>query len=301
MSQNSVAEQGPNVPPMLVLSAGVIAIAFSAILIRFAQGEQAPSAVIAAGRLVTASLILLPMSLLWRRDELRRLEGADWRLAMVAGFFLSVHFVSWIASLGYTSVASSTVLVTTTPLWVGLASPFFLGEKVSKPLMLGILAAMVGSVIISLEALGEGSMGSNPLLGNGLALLGAVSAAIYFMIGRRIRPRLSLLSYTTVVYGASALFLLLYLLMQGHSLFGYSVNTYIFIVLMALFPQLLGHSSFNWALGFLPAAYVIVPIVSEPIGSSFLAWIFFQEVPTWPIIVGGVFILGGILLSGRGQ
>jgi drug/metabolite transporter (DMT)-like permease len=278
-----------------VLFVGILATSVSAILIRLAQVET-PSLVIAAWRLLLASLLLLPPCLLWRRAELARLDRADWRLALLAGLMLGLHFASWVTSLAFTSVASSTVLVTTTPLWVGLASPFFLQESLSRPLKIGILLAVSGSVIIGL---GSGGAGSRPILGNSLALVGAITGSAYFLIGRRLRPRLSLLSYTTVVYGAGALFLLTAVLLSRHSLFGYTPSAYLLFLLMAVFPQLLGHSSYNWALAYLPAAYVAVAIVSEPILAGLLALILFQEIPGLAVLIGGLFIFSGIVVSSR--
>lgn len=289
--------QQPFAPPALVLAGGIIAISCSAILIRLAQNE-APSLVIAAGRLMMAGLLLLPPALLRRRDELRALAPADWRLAFFSGFMLSIHFASWITSLEYTTVASSTVLVTTSALWVGLASPFVLGEPLSRPLKLGILLAMAGTVIINLDP-GGNEAGSQALLGNLLAMIGAFSGAGYFIIGRRLRPRLSLLSYTSVVYGTAALFLLGAVLIAGYPLLGYTPSTYGVIFLMALFPQLLGHSSLNWALAFLPAAYVMITAVSEPISASLLAFLIFNETPGELTLLGSVFILAGIAIASR--
>lgn len=284
----------------------------SAILIRLAQAEQAPSLVIAAWRTTMASLILLPLALTQRRSELQHMTPADWALAGSAGGMLGLHFASWISSLEFTSVTNSTVLVTTTPIWVGLASPFFLNEALSRPLKIGIALALVGSVIITFSdsLMVEGwqivgwrtentAGGSNPLLGNGLAIVGAITAGGYMLIGRRLRPRLSLLSYTTVVYSLSSLTLLILALLAGHNMLGYSSNTYWLCLLMAIFPQLLGHSSFNWALRFLPAAYVSVSVLGEPVSATILAFFFFQELPTNPglALLGAAFIFGGILLA----
>lgn len=287
------------VSPVVVLCAGILAISTSAVLARFAQ-ESAPSLVIAAGRTTFASLILLPFCLSWRRAELWQMSRQDWGLALLSGGVLGIHFASWIASLEYTTVATSTVLVSTVPLWVGLAAPFVLQEAMSRPLKLGIGLALIGSAIIAFWGTGqEVRVGANPLLGNGLAVIGAVAAAIYFLIGRRLRQHLSLLSYATMVYGTSALFLLGMVAVQGESLGGYGWQTYGLLLLMALLPQLLGHSSFNWALGFLPASYVAVTVISEPIGATLLALFFFGEIPGVGTLIGGVLILAGIFVASQ--
>lgn len=291
----------PPIPPALVLLVGVFAISISAILIRFAQGE-APSLVIAMWRLVFATLLLLPPALLRRRDELRRLWEPQWRrqlpLAVLAGVMLAIHFATWIASLAFTTVASSGVLVATSPLWVGLASPFVLNERLSRPLKIGIGLALFGSVIVGLADAGGGG-GSNPLWGNFLALVGAFTVAAYLLIGRRLRQGLSLLTYTTLVYGIAAVTLVIVAMAGGYELWDYAPSTFLLFLAMAVFPQLLGHSSFNYALGYLPASYISVTIISEPVGATLLALIILRELPAPLTVVGGVFILAGILIASR--
>lgn len=286
----------PRVSPLLGLAVGVLAISTGSILVRFAQGENVPSLVIAAWRLTFAALILLPFCLARRHDELRSLNWADMRFAALSGMMLALHFATWITSLEYTSVAVSTVLVTTSPLWVALAAPFFLGERVTRPVKIGIGLALVGSVVISLGSFGGGSA---PVWGSLLALLGAITAAAYLLIGRKLRVKLSLLTYVTLVYTIAALILIVLALAAGNNLLDYSAQTFFLFLLLALFPQLIGHSSFNWALGFLPVAYVTVAVISEPIGASILALLFFQEIPTPLTLLGSTFILGGLIVAGR--
>ena len=270
-----------------------------------------PSLVIAAWRLTLASSVLLPLVITRRQDELRRMSGSSWGLAILSGFMLALHFASWISSLAYTSVASSTVLVTTSPLWVGLMAPFLLKEQLSQPLKVGIALAMLGSVLIGvadvvavvdgrfLFSLTQFTHQSNPLLGNGLALIGAIAASAYLIIGRRLRVGMSLLSYTAVVYSTAAIFLIIMALASGYDLFGYSATAYVVMLLMALFPQLIGHSSYNWALGYLSAATVSVAVIAEPIGATLLALLIFQEIPNWITITGSALLLVGIVYASR--
>ena len=284
---------------MLVLAVGVLAVSFSAIFIRLAQTEEAvPSLAIAAWRTTIATMVLLPIALLRRRQELRGMKMADWLLAALAGLMLGIHFGTWITSLAYTSIASSAVLVSTSPLWVGLAAPFVLHEPLTRWLKIGLWLALAGSVVI---ALGDGLQladGSRAMTGNGLALLGAAAMAVYYLIGRRLRQGLSLLSYTTVVYGIAALTLVSYSLMSQVPLMGYSPTAYGLFVLMAVFPQLIGHSSFNWALAYLPATFVAVTIISEPVGATLLGLLILGEVPAGVTIVGSLVVLLGIMVAG---
>jgi len=284
---------------MLVLAVGVLAVSFSAIFIRLAQTEEAvPSLAIAAWRTTIATMVLLPIALLRRRQELRGMKMADWLLAALAGLMLGIHFGTWITSLAYTSIASSAVLVSTSPLWVGLAAPFVLHEPLTRWLKIGLGLALAGSVVI---ALGDGlqlAEGSRAMTGNGLALLGAVAMAVYYLIGRRLRQGLSLLSYTTVVYGIAALTLVGYSLISQVPLMAYSPTAYGLFVLMAVFPQLIGHSSFNWALAYLPATFVAVTIISEPVGATLLGLLILGEVPAGVTIVGSLVVLLGIMVAG---
>jgi drug/metabolite transporter (DMT)-like permease len=288
----------PRMSPLIGLGIGVLAISTGSILVRYAQGEDAPSLVIAAWRLTFATLILLPFTLSRRRDELKRLTSAEIGFATLSGLMLAIHFATWITSLEYTSVAVSTVLVTTSPLWVAMAAPFFLGERISRPIKIGIGLAMLGSLIISLGSFGGGSA---PLWGSLLALAGAITASAYLLVGRKLRANVSLLTYITLAYGIAAVVLVVMALIAGHDMFGYSPQTFLLFLLLALFPQLLGHSSFNWALGFLPVAYVTVAVISEPIGASFLALVLFGEIPTALTLLGSAFIIAGLIVAGRNQ
>ncbi len=311
MMQETPLEK-PRISPVLVLAVGILVVSSGSILARLAQAEAVPSLVIAAYRTAVAALVLLPLMLVRHRGEVRRLALADWRLALLSGVLLAVHFATWISSLAYTSVASSTVLVSTSPLWVALAAPFLLGESFTRPLKIGMGLALVGTVIISLGDVwvvggngrlvlnvGAAAGGQRPLLGNSLALIGAVTAAGYLLIGRKLRVRLSLISYVTLVYGTAALCLILVVYLSGSSMFGYSPQAYVIFLLMGLGPQLLGHSSFNYALAYLPAAIVGAVSFAEPIGASILALLIFGELPGPLVLLGSLFVFAGLLAAGR--
>lgn len=293
--------------PVLVLILGIFAVSTSALFIRLAQVE-ASSIVVAAYRLSLASLILLPFA--WqKRAELRRLNGKQLGLILLAGAFLAVHFATWITSLAYTSVASSVVLVTTTPLWVGLFSPLFLGERLTARLWVGLVVALCGGVLVGLsEACQLGAAGlacpdaasfvqGRAFLGNGLALVGAFLAAGYLIVGRRVRPNLSLVSYISAVYATAAVLLVIMALVSGERLSGFSLPVYAWMLCLAVIPQLLGHTSYNFALGYLPAAFVSVAVLAEPVGASFLAAVALGELPTPLELIGGAIILTGIGLA----
>jgi drug/metabolite transporter (DMT)-like permease len=294
--------------PYLALLIGILAVSTASIFIRFAQ-DDVPSLVIAAYRLSLATIFLAPVALLKHSAELRRLDRRDILLVTLAGGFLALHFASWITSLEYTTVASSVVLVTTTPLWVAIFSPFLLRESISRRAAAGLFVALVGGVIIGgAEActLDAGRLScptpieffkSGSFLGNFLALFGAWMAAGYLLVGRKVRSKLSLVTYVFLVYGVSAVLLVMLALASGSSLVGYSPEAYLWLLLLALVPQLLGHSIFNWALAYLPASYVAVNLLGEPIGSIILAFFLLSESPTGLELFGAILILMGIVLA----
>lgn len=288
---------------------GILAVSTASIFIRFAQ-DEAGSIVIAAYRLGIASLVLAPIAFFRRRQELKSLSKNDLALGLLSGLFLAVHFAAWITSLEYTSVTSSVVLVTTTPLWVAILSPIILKEPISKQVYLGLFVAAVGTAVIAMSdvcqftnkltcpPIEEFFMG-RAFWGDLLAVIGAWAAAGYLLVGRKIRAKLSLIPYIFIVYGMAAIILIGLMFGSGQKPIGFSPNIYIWLVLLALIPQLLGHSIFNWALGYLPAAFVAVSLLGEPIGSTILAYIFLKEVPALFKLFGAILLLGGILIVAK--
>lgn len=281
------------VRPFLGLSLGVVAVSFAAIFIRWAD---APPLTIAAYRLTIATVLLAPVAWFSAQDELRALTRSDLRRALVSGVFLGFHFAFWISSLEYTSVASSVVFVTTSPLWVGLGAHLFTEDRLTRRMVLGIVVAVVGGIIIGY---GDVGISFEELFGDLLAVAGAVMVAGYLLIGRNLRPKVSLITYIFLTYGVAAVSLLIMALATRQPFTGFSPNTYAMFFLLAVVPQLVGHSSFNWALRFLSATYVAVTAMLEPIGSTILAWLLLGEVPTVLKVAGGTLILAGVWVATR--
>jgi drug/metabolite transporter (DMT)-like permease len=289
---------------------GILAVSTASIFIRYAQ-EGAPSIVIAAARLTLASLVLAGVVVIRHRSELRALTGKLLWPALLSGLFLAIHFAAWITSLEYTTVASSVVLVTTTPLWVALVAPWAINEPISRSVLIGMFLAMGGGVIVALSdscTLVGGALVCPPLAdfvagkafwGDLLALVGAWTGAAYLIIGRRLREQLSLIPYIFLVFGMAAILLNVFMLLAGETPFGYSGETYLWFLLLALVPQLLGHSALNWALRYLPAAYVSISLLGEPIGSAVLAYFLLGEIPSMLMVFGAILIFAGVYLAGR--
>jgi drug/metabolite transporter (DMT)-like permease len=294
----------------LSLLIAILAISTASIFIRFAQSDGAPSLVIAALRLTFATFLLTPVTLIRNRDELRNLTRREIILAVLSGLFLAIHFATWISSLEYTSVASSVVFVSTGPLWVALLSPLLLNERLSGAAILGLVLALLGGTIIGLAdacVLNNGFscpelqdvMRGRSMWGNFLALAGAWAITGYLIIGRKLRVKISLLSYIFLVYGIAAVVLIVFMFATGNSPFGHAPRVYGWIFLLAVIPQLLGHSTFNWVLKYIPAAFVAVTTLGEPVGSAILAFFILNESPAAATVIGGVLILAGIYLVSR--
>ena len=287
---------------------GILAVSTAAIFIRFAQ-EEVPSLVIAAGRLVLSTLVMLPFAIAaWRRTPTIFTRKTILFL-ILSGTFLGLHFATWITSLEYTSVASSVVLVTTAPLWVALFSPLVLKEQLTKQVIIGLGVALCGGIIVgissnctttggSLACSGlQELLGGENSFGNLLAFAGALLSAGYLMAGRKVRSTVALPVYTVIVYGIAALILVVMVVIKGDRVTGYSPVSYLWILALALIPQSIGHTAFNWALKYLPAAYVSIALLGEPVGTVILAALFLRETPTLLELLGGLLILMGIAVA----
>jgi drug/metabolite transporter (DMT)-like permease len=299
----------PAFPPLTGLALGLIAFSTSSIMTRYAQA-YAPSLVIAAYRLGLASLVLIPLAVLRYGSDFRRLDRSQLLLSLASGAFLAVHFATWITSLEYTTVASSLVLVWTSPLFVAVLSRWTLGESITRPVRIGLAVSLTGSVLVGLSDACTWQAGlvcppaslffqGKAIFGDMLALAGAVAGAGYIILGRRLRQTMVLVPYITLVYGTAAVLLILAVGVFRLPASGYPLQAYGWFALLALLPQLIAHSTYNWALRYLPAAYVSVALLGEPVGASVLAYILLGEHPAVLMLVGGVLILTGILIASR--
>ncbi|MFQ5823547.1 MAG: DMT family transporter [bacterium] len=278
-----------------ILFLGIIAISFASILIKLCD---APSMVIASYRLSFASLFFISSAGLKRINPLVFFTFHDFSLAFLSGMFLCLHFATWITSLKYTSVASSVVLVSTAPIFVAIGTIIFLKEKITKRLAIGIGITVMGAIILSAEDFG---FGQNRIWGDLLAFIGAIGSAGYFLIGRKLRARIDTVAYVSVVYSATALLLILITAFLDFSFLGYAPKIYLLFFLIAFVPQVIGHTSFNWALKYVSAALVSVVTLGEPIGASLLAFLLLGEKITALQIFGAILILTGVALAIKGE
>ncbi|TMN22557.1 DMT family transporter [Lentibacillus cibarius] len=281
----------PPFNPYIAVVTGVIAGSTSAILVKLAN--QAPAAIIANYRLLLAVILMAPVVLLKYRHEFKYIQGKDWLLSVMAGIFLAFHFIVWFESLDYTSVASSVVLVTLQPIFAFLGTYLFFKERFSYGAIISMIIALLGSVIISW---GDFQISGVALFGDMLALLGAVLVTGYLLVGQQVRKRLSLMTYTFVVYGISSVTLIVYNLIGQNPFFGYPADHWLVFLGLAIFPTFFGHTLFNWALKWLSTATISMGVVFEPVGASILAYFILGETVTSSQWLGGTIVLVGLFL-----
>jgi drug/metabolite transporter (DMT)-like permease len=279
-----------NAKPYITLLIGVIAVSFASIFIRLADASPL---VIAAARLLFASAVLLPFAAVNSMVSISKLTVRDLFLIILSSLFLALHFGLWITSLSYTTIASSVILVTSHPAFVAVFSYFLWKERLNKLNILGIAAALAGVAVINY---GDFALSSRAVLGDLMALAASFAMGAYLIIGRQMRKRIDSLGYLTLIYTGAGLMLLLVLLFTGERLSGYSATTYLMFLLLALVPQLIGHSALNLAVRTLPVTLVSIAILGEPIGATLLGALILREMPKVNEIAGGMLILVGIYL-----
>jgi drug/metabolite transporter (DMT)-like permease len=282
-------EDKPSFPPKVALLASIVAVSTASILIRM---SEAPPLAIATYRLAFATLMLLPFYI--RSGGPKRLAASNPRdiLTLSAvGVVLAIHFGSWITSLGMTSVASSVLFVHVDPIFVAVVSHFYLRERIGRGTLIGISLAFVGAATI---AFSDAGVSGTSLLGDFLALIGAIMLGLYILAGRRLRQSLDLVSYVTPVYASSAVTLAVASLATGTSLWPYPLSELFLFLAIALVPMIFGHTLYNWTLKWLSASLVSISLLGEPVGATILAYILLDEVPSVLSLSGGVLILFGI-------
>lgn len=290
--------------PSAVLVLALIGISFAGPLVRLSHADPLAIAVWRLGFSLVIIAAALAITGTWR--QWRRLDRRGIGVAVGAGAMLAVHFWAWNASVGMTSVAASVVLVNTQPVIVGVLSVVWLREPPTRRQWAGIAVAMLGAVVVAFPELrasfGAGdSTSTRALTGDLLALVGAATAACYFVAGRRLRATLDLWPYVGLVYGACFLVLVAFAVMVGAPVLAQPRRELAIFAALALGPMLLGHTGFNWTLRYLPAYVVNLALLGEPVGATLLAATLpgIREVPNAATLAGGALILIGIGVAAR--
>ncbi|MED1206080.1 DMT family transporter [Heyndrickxia acidicola] len=280
----------PGLRVYFILFIGVAAVSASAILVKL---STASAGVLAFYRLFLTTLMIAPIIIFKYTLELKMISKRDWYTSIIAGIFLAFHFVFWFQSLNYTSVASSTVLVTLQPLFVFLGTYLFFKEKYSPSAILCGLMAIFGSAVIGW---GDFETKRSSFTGDLLALISCAFISIYFMFGQGVRKRVSFLPYTFIVYGISTVVLFIYVLLHQEHFVPYSLNNWIYFILLAVVPTLIGHTILNWSLEWVSSSVISMLILIEPVIASFLALILLGEDMSGKQIIGGLIILSSIAI-----
>jgi drug/metabolite transporter (DMT)-like permease len=278
-----------------LLAIGVIVVSLAAPLIRLAD---APPLAIAMYRNLFATAVLLPLALWRHRGELRALARSDVLTLGGAGVLLAVHFGSWVPSVTLTTVAASTVLVSTQPLWSAVFARLFLGDRIRRAVAVGIGIAFAGAVMISGF---DFSLSTRAFAGDLLALTGAAAVAGHRIVALGPRRRISLLPLVAIMYGVCAVVLVLVVLVSGTRATGFEAQTWLWMALLALGPQVIGHTLFNLLLRDVDPTVIAVAIMGEAVGATLLALALFGEIPSTGAIGGGALLLTGIFVAVRGQ
>ncbi|KGP71894.1 DMT family transporter [Pontibacillus yanchengensis] len=281
----------PPFNPYIAIVIGVLSVSTAAVFVKLA--DAAPASIIANYRLLFAVLLMTPYVLLKNRHEFSKITQRDWLLASISGLFLALHFILWFESLNFTSVASSVVLVTLQPIFAFLGTYLFFKERFTVGAVLSMMIAITGSVVISW---GDFQISGQAFYGDMLALLGAVMVTGYFLVGQHVRKRLSLMTYTFLVYGISSLTLILYNLLTQQPFVGYPSDHWVIFLALAIIPTFFGHTMFNWALKWVSTSTISMSIVFEPVGASILAYFILNETISWSQWLGGTIVILGLSL-----
>lgn len=278
------------VNPYFAVILGVITVSTSAIFVKL---SSANAEVIAFYRLFFSVLIMIPLFFPKYMKTLKQFNLKVWIYTILAGVFLAFHFILWFESLNYTSVASSTVLVTLQPLFAFVATYFWFKEKYSFKAILCGLIAILGSFVISW---GDFQISGTALFGDMLALIACALITAYLLLGQVVRNQISLIPYTFIVYLISTIVLFIYVLISKSAFYPYPVEDWGYFILLAIFPTLLGHSLFNWAVKWVSTSIISMAILFEPVGAALLAYFILKEDLIWTQWLGGITIIASVLI-----
>ncbi len=278
-----------------IIFVGLISISVSPILVRLAGDTPALS--LAVLRNVIAVLILTPFALKDKSWSFFKLENKDKLRAVLAGILLGFHFYMFFEAIQRTTVASASVFVSVTPIFLAILGYFFLKEKLSRFVLIAIVISVSGGLLIAIGDVSRNVVVKDPVLGNLLALGACLFVSIYLIIGRVTRQKMSWLAYVYPMYVSSACTVLGLAFITGTPLFGFEVEIYILCGLMAIGPHILGHGSFNYAVKYFSATFLGLLSLSEPVGATFMAFVLFDELPGVVSTIGMVLTLAGVCIA----
>jgi drug/metabolite transporter (DMT)-like permease len=288
--------------PYWVLAFSLLGVSFAGPLVQLSSSDPVAIAVWRLGFSLLIVAAFLVATGEWR--DWGKISPGELALAAAGGVSLALHFWAWNASIHLTTIAASVTLVSLQPAVVAMISAVALREAPSKRQLVGIAVAIAGALIIAAPDFegGIAPAGNRPLLGNLLATSAAVTAAIYYTIGRRLRRTLGIWAYVGIVYTAAFLTLLAIALSRDVSLAAESPREIAIFVGLAIGPMLIGHTGMNWALKYLPAYVVNLTVLGEPVGATLLGALIpaIRQIPTANTLIGGAIVLAGVLVAAGG-
>ncbi|NLJ58334.1 MAG: DMT family transporter [Tissierellia bacterium] len=278
-----------NKPSKYWILVGTFFTSVSSIIIRL---SNAPALVISAYRMLFTSIMLFFPVYTNNKGELKNINKSNYILCIISGIFLALHYASWIQSLKMTTIANSTVLVSSSPIFVAAVNYFLLKEKVNKRMIVGIIMSLLGTAIIAMGS--SGGEESSMLIGNTLAFLGAIFVAGYLVIGGIVRKDVSAGAYVFVVYSVSGIVLFAMCFLTSTPVYPYPLREYILFLSLGFFSSILGHTVYNYLIKYYSSTLISVSTLSEPIFASVFAMILFKEIPSVYTVLGGIIIISGI-------
>ena len=278
-----------NKPSKYWILLGTFFTSLSSIIIRF---SEAPALIIAAYRMLFASMMLFFPVFMHSRSEFKILRKNNYIMCIISGVFLALHFASWIQSIQMTTIANSTILVSCSPIFVAAINYFLLKEKITMKMVSGIAMSFLGTLIIGMGS--SQGVKSSMMVGNILAFMGAVFVAGYLIIGGVARKSISAGPYVFIVYSVSAIVLFVMCFITGTPVYPYPIKEYLLFFLLSFFSSILGHTVYNYLMKYFSSTLISVSTLSEPIFASFMAILVFKEIPSLYTIIGGIIILAGI-------
>jgi drug/metabolite transporter (DMT)-like permease len=283
---NSISHPKPILPIPIVFSVGIAAISFSAIFVKW---TDAPTSVVAMYRLFVTVLLMLPFLFKYKQEFTQISKKVGLQL-VGSGFFLGLHFLLWMASLRYTTVASSTSLLTLEPVFVMLGAFLVFRHKLRGMMVLGMLVAICGAIWMGW---GDFRFSFEAFVGDALSLLSALAVAVHMLIGSNLRSSVSTYVYSISVFASAGIVIAIYNLAEGFSFVGYTMNDWTMFLLLAIVPTLLGHYVFNWLLKHVKPVSVSMSVLGEPLGATLLAvWLLGEKVTPSQIGAGCLLLLG---------
>jgi len=286
-----------------VIVVAIVATSSAAILIRLALDENMPPLLIAGARLLIATAALTPIIFRRYQTRIRRLTRVELKLVALAGLCLAIHFTAWVTSLQYTTVLVSVVIVSTGPIWVAILEVAILKVKLKGSVWLGVFVALAGAMLISWATSGEAPPleGGNPSLGIIMALISACSASLYIIIGRKVRGSVSFVPYIWLVYTSGAVTTLLIIASSRTPVLGYEWQGYLWVLLLAVLAQIIGHGVLNFVLRYLSPTTLTVTAQTVPVLSALWALLILSETPTMTQVAGSIVLVLGVGIVLRAQ